>query len=290
MLQTLSNRGRTRKLLLAAGAAVALALLLAAFYAPGASADGHYRGLSVTGTGTATASPDLAYVNLGVEAEEATASTARYAAAQAMAAVMDSLRENDIADSDLQTTHFSIRPVYDWVEETVCPDDAMSSDGAESSASGGESGMMMDDGDTDCRKVGRQVLRGYAAQNRVQATVRDLDAVGRVLDDATEAGGSRIRIDGVTFGIEDTGALMRQARENAVADLEATAAQLAQLTGVRVGRLLDLAAYNLDDYGAYYGGLDFARETALLAAPTPIAGGELSVTVQVSGLYEIIYP
>ena len=292
MLQTLSNRGRARNLLLAAGAAVALAVLLAAFYAPGASADGHYRGLSVTGTGTATASPDLAYVNLGVEAEEATASTARYAAAQAMAAVMDSLRENDIADSDLQTTHFSIRPVYDWVEETVCPDDAaaMNGDAAESSASGGEAGMMMDDGDTDCRKVGRQALRGYAAQNRVQATVRDLDAVGRVLDDATEAGGSRIRIDGVTFGIEDTGALLRQARENAVADLEATAAQLARLTGVRVGRLLDLAEYNPDDYGAYYGGLDYGREVALTAAPTSIAGGELSVTVQVSGLYEIIYP
>ena len=290
MLQTLSNPGRTRKLLLAGVAGVALALLLAAFYAPGAAADGHYRGLSVTGTGTATASPDLAYVNLGVEAEEATASTARYAAAQAMAAVMDSLRENDIADSDLQTTHFSIRPVYDWVEETVCPDDAMSSDEADGSASGGEAGMMMD-GDTDCRKVGRQVLRGYAAQNRVRATVRDLDAVGRVLDDATEAGGSRIRIDGVTFGIEDTGALLRQARENAVADLEATAAHLAQLTGVRVGRLLDLAVYTPGDYGAYYGGLDFGREVALTAAaPTPIAGGELSVTVQVSGLYEIIYP
>lgn len=293
MLRMLSRRAGARKLLLTAAIGAALVLLLAAFYAPGASADGHYRGLSVTGTGTATASPDLAYVSLGVEAEERTAATARYAAAQAMAAVLESLRENNIDGSDIQTTYFSIRPVYDWVEETVCPETADDADDADadSSAEGAaesEPGTTSD-GDTNCRTVGRQLLRGYAARNNVRATVRDLDAVGRVLDDATEAGGNRIRIDGVTFGLEDASALRRQARELAVADMQATAGQLARLTGVRVGRLLNLAEYDAGDYDAFYGGLDYARAESALAAPTPIAGGELSVTVQVSGRYEIIY-
>lgn len=291
MLQMLSRRAGARKLLLPAAIGAALALLLAAFYPMGASADGQYRGLSVTGSGTATASPDLAYVNLGVEAEENTASRARYAAAQAMAAVLESLRKNDLAANDIQTTYFSIRPVYDWVEETICPDTAADADaeGEADGAAGAESSMTAE-GDANCRTVGRQLLRGYAARNNVRATVRDLDAVGRVLDDATEAGGNRIRIDGVTFGLEDASALRRQARELAVADLQATAAQLARLTGVRVGRLLDLAEYQPGDYDAFYGGLDYARAETALAAPTPIAGGELSVTVQVSGRYEIIYP
>lgn len=291
MLQMLSRRAGARKLLRPAAVGAALALLLAAFYPMGAAADGQYRGLSVTGSGTATASPDLAYVNLGVEAEENTASRARYAAAQAMAAVLESLRKNDLAANDIQTTYFSIRPVYDWVEETICPESAADAD-AEGEADGAaesEPGVTAD-GDTNCRTVGRQLLRGYAARNNVRATVRDLDAVGRVLDDATEAGGNRIRIDGVTFGLEDASALRRQARELAVADLQATAAQLARLTGVRVGRLLDLAEYQPGDYDAFYGGLDYARAETALAAPTPIAGGELSVTVQVSGRYEIIYP
>lgn len=288
MLQMLSRRAGARKLLLTAAIGAALALLLAAFYAPGASADGHYRGLSVTGSGTATASPDLAYVSLGVEAEERTAATARYAAAQAMAAVLESLRENNIDGSDIQTTYFSIRPVYDWVEETVCPDTDTDAD-ADGDADSSESSMTSDSA-ANCRTVGRQLLRGYAARNNVRATVRDLDAVGRVLDDATEAGGNRIRIDGVTFGLEDASALRRQARELAVADMQATAGQLARLTGVRVGRLLDLAEYQPGDYDAFYGGLDYARAETALAAPTPIVGGELSVTVQVSGLYEIIYP
>lgn len=288
MLQMLSRRAGARKLLLTAAIGAALALLLAAFYPPGASANGHYGGLSVTGSGTATASPDLAYVSLGVEAEERTAATARYAAAQAMAAVLESLRKNDIAASDIQTTYFSIRPVYDWVEETVCPDTDTAAD-ADGDADSSESSMTAD-GAANCRKVGRQLLRGYAARNNIRATVRDLDAVGRVLDDATEAGGNRIRIDGVTFGLEDASALRRQARELAVADMQATAGQLARLTGVRVGRLLNLAEYDAGDYDAFYGGLDYARAETALAAPTPIAGGELSVTVQVSGLYEIIYP
>ena len=290
MLQMLSRRAGARKLLRPAAIGAALALLLAAFYAPGASADGQYRGLSVTGSGTATASPDLAYVNLGVEAEENTASRARYAAAQAMAAVLESLRENNIDGSDIQTTYFSIRPVYDWVEEIVCPQTSgdADADADADSGSSAEAGTTTDE--ANCRTVGRQLLRGYAARNNVRATVRDLDAVGRVLDDATEAGGNRIRIDGVTFGLEDASALRRQARELAVADLQATAAQLARLTGVRVGRLLDLAEYQPGDYDAFYGGLDYARAETALAAPTPIAGGELSVTVQVSGRYEIIYP
>lgn len=290
MLLMLSRRAGARKLLLTAAIGAALALLLAAFYPLGASANGHYGGLSVTGSGTATASPDLAYVNLGVEAEENTASIARYAAAQAMAAVLESLRENNIDGSDIQTTYFSIRPVYDWVEETVCPDtDTDTAADADGDADSSESSMTADSA-ANCRKVGRQLLRGYAARNNIRATVRDLDAVGRVLDDATEAGGNRIRIDGVTFGLEDASALRRQARELAVADMQATAGQLARLTGVRVGRLLDLAEYQPGDYDAFYGGLDYARAETALAAPTPIAGGELSVTVQVSGLYEIIYP
>jgi hypothetical protein len=74
------------------------------------------RAISVTGEGTVTAVPDIAIIDLGVEAEAKKVSEAQGMAAIAMNKIMRSLEKNGIAQKDIQTKHYYIYPVREGGE------------------------------------------------------------------------------------------------------------------------------------------------------------------------------
>ena len=53
-----------------------------------------------------------------------------------------------------------------------------------------------------------------------------------------EAAGDLVRINGISFNIDDLQALQDEARENAVSDMKRRAEMLADLSGVKLGRLV----------------------------------------------------
>jgi uncharacterized protein YggE len=75
--------------------------------------DAPKRQISVVGTGTVTAVPDVAYVQFGVETSGKTASEAVQKNAQVFAAVRAALIKAGVAEKDIQTTQFNTYPVYD---------------------------------------------------------------------------------------------------------------------------------------------------------------------------------
>ena len=78
-------------------------------------------GVWVSGTGKASAAPDLAILNMGVEALADTVGEARSRAAEAMAATIAALQEQGVAIEDIQTRTFNISPRYTRREVTRCP-------------------------------------------------------------------------------------------------------------------------------------------------------------------------
>jgi hypothetical protein len=129
-----------------------------------------------------------------------------------------------------------------------------------------------------------QVIVGFQVTNQLTARVRDLDAVGGIIDDVAKAGGDLTRFQGVGFSIEDTRALQDQARAAAVADLLAKANQIASLAGVKLGE-----AFFITETGGlspFEGGGRVAFATAL-AVPTPILGGEIDVVVMLQAAFDI---
>ena len=74
---------------------------------------------------------------------------------------------------------------------------------------------------------------GYRVSNILRVTVRDVEKAGDVVDAAVEAGANQVH--GVTFTVSDEGNWQGQAREKAMADAEARAAELARLAGVELG-------------------------------------------------------
>ncbi len=252
-------RTRTRLLLAVLCAAIA-ALLLAACSngqdtAPSSAGGANgASGIQVNGAGKVEIRADVAILALGVEGYAETVAEARATAANALAAMLDALRAQGVADADIQTRHFSIQAEYDWVERL---------DGRGS----------------------ERVLTGYRVDNVVSIKVRDLDRTGAVIDAAAAAGGDATRIDGVSFDVEDRSAAEAEARALALRDAIAKADQFAAEAGVTRGQLVHLAETS-------YASPLFARAEPLAAAdsfgaPTPVIPGSLEVAATVQAVFAI---
>ena len=222
-------------------------------------------GISVTGSGKASAAPDLAVLSLGVEVFAGSVAEARDRAAGAMDQVVNLLLGRGIAEKDIQTRHFNISPRYTSREVNRClgPDN------------------------TDCFKDRERVIIGYQVTNQLSVQVRDLDAVGSLIDGVTAAGGDLIRFQGVSFSIEDTQALEIEAREAAAADLMTKANQIADLTGVVLGKPVFISEVSRSAPKALaMVQRDFLGASAA-AVETPILAGELDVVITLQARYAI---
>ena len=184
--------------------------LLAPAISPGlalqeeAVGDSPRRTVNVSGSGQVSAQPDIAVVTLGVQTEAEEAASALTENSQQMQALVDVLRDEDVAAEDIQTQVVRLRPRYE--EEP--------------------------------RAEGQRELIGYTATNVVEVRIRDLDAAGGVLDAAVQAGGNRI--EGIRFEVSEPAAYLDQAREVAWNDAQHRAEQLASLAGVELGGIMTI--------------------------------------------------
>ena len=117
--------------------------------------------------------------------------------------------------------------------------------------------------------------------------IRDLEAMGSLVDQVATAGGDLTRINSIRFTVGDTQQFASQAREAAVKQAIEKATQFAQLTGVTLGNLVYIA-----ETGANVPVMrDFAFEeravAAAVAPSTPVSPGEMDITVTVQAVFNI---
>jgi hypothetical protein len=208
------------------------------------------QGLSVSGEGRASATPDVALLGLGVSAKASTVGAANSQAQQAMTALLDSLAANGIQEKDIQTSGLSIQPEYEYAPPN------------------------------------EQVLTGYRVSHMLQVKVRDIDRVGEVIDDAVQASGDLLQMQSISLTIDDTTALSSQARAEAVADAQATAEELAALAGVTLGE----PTYITESSSTPYRQTNFYAAPVIPTTgggETAISPGELEVVVNVQMSYAI---
>ncbi|HAQ34743.1 MAG: hypothetical protein CMF74_02850 [Maricaulis sp.] len=210
----------------------------------------HEGRLTLTATGNVRVAPDMATVSAGVVTEAATAAEALSANSRAMNGVFSALRQAGVAERDIQTSNLQISPVW----------------------SGGYSSER---GETERR------ITGYQATNTVTARVSDLDNLGRTVDALVSSGANQLQ--GVNFGLEDRDDAMNEARRRAVAELGALRTLYAGALGVELGRLVEFSE------GSNYSPpqpMMYAR-TEMMNDSTPVAAGQLDVSVTVTAVYAI---
>lgn len=208
-----------------------------------------WTGIWVSGQGKVTVVPDVAILTVGVEAQAPTVEEAMDEAAVAMDQVMATLRANGIAEKDIKTQWFNIYPVRRWI-----------------------------DGDYE-------LLLGYRVTNMVIAKIRDVEATGPIIDATAEAGGDLIRIQGVSFTVDEPSQYYAEARAEAVADAVAKAQQLAELAGVQLGR-----PFYISESGGFvpiYRDYGMAMAEGGSVPPTPISPGETEITITVQMAFAI---
>lgn len=232
---------------LSALAAVLALSLPAAAYADDEAAMFRATTINLSATGEVKAAPDEASISLGVRTEAHSAAQAISDNRSRMNNVLASLASQGVEKRDIQTSSINLSAQYAY-EQNVPPR-----------------------------------LTGYQAENTVTITVRDLARLGSVVD-AVTAGGAN-QIGGISFRIADPSSQQDEARRRAVRKLRASADVLAQAAGLRVARLVNLSE------GEAAPILPMMRTMAAaapkFAGPTPVEPGETSVSVTVSGIYEL---
>ncbi len=125
----------------------------------------------------------------------------------------------------------------------------------------------------------------YRVSNTVNVLVRDLPNLGQVLDAAVNAGANNIY--GVEFLLDDATAARSAARKLAVANAQATATELAELNGLKVGPVLSISEV-IGGMGGYYGNqFSAAQADKGGGGVAPIQPGQLNLTMQIQITYEL---
>lgn len=210
-------------------------------------------GLWVSGNGKASATPDIVILSLGVESEQPTVAAAQKDAVDAMNKVIQVLKSSGIADKDIQTRQYNIQQVTRWEDNSS-----------------------------------KLIIIGYRVSNMVDAKLRDISRAGAIIDNVASAGGDLIRINGISFSVDDPAPYYKIAREKAVQAAMDKARQLSQTSGVKLGKVIymDEGSYNIPVMRNTYM-LKSAEGYDAGSSPTPISGGELEFQATVQIVYEI---
>lgn len=159
-------------------------------------------GITVVGTGSAKAVPDVTEWSFGVRSEAETAAAAMKENAAATKRVIDALKAAGIDGDDLRTEQVSLYP------------------------------RMHEEG----RIEGAPGILGYTASNTVHATVHGVNRAGAVVDTAVGAGANEIY--GPSLRVSESDDEYAQAVDAAFDDARAKAEAIAAKAGLTLGRPL----------------------------------------------------
>ena len=225
----------------------ALAPVAAAQSVAAGSTPTPFAGITVSGVGTATAAPDVAYVSAGVTTQAVTAKQASDTNSTTMTAVIAAIKAAGVADKDVQTGNFSINPVYAHTRDAS----------------------------------GTSTITGYRVDNSVNVSVNVIANAAKVLDAAVTAGAnSNVSI---RFGIKDTTALQEEALKVAVQQAAGKAGAIAQAANLKLTGAYSVEEQGASR-PVPVSGLPMA---AAASAAVPVEQGQLVVseTVQITYAY-----
>lgn len=161
-----------------------------------AETDANLNIVTVNGAGSISVKPDIAYITIGVETEDADAGLAQNENKMIMSAVMKALLSNVSNEDDIKTTNYSIYDRYNY----------------------------KDNGERE---------KYYLVSNSVEVTIRDIEIVGQIIDVAAKAGANQI--SSIRFGISNENEVYNEALKLAMESAKDKAKSIMSTFGKEVG-------------------------------------------------------
>lgn len=156
------------------------------------------RRVVVIGEGSVSVAPDFARIRAGVITRAKTAKEATDANSKAMAAITAMLLSAGVEQKDIQTSRFSVQPIYVSQQSST-----------------------------------EQKLSGFSVFNQINVTIRQIDKAGEILDRLVATGATDV--GNVEFLHSETSKALDQAREAAVADARRKAELYARAADLTLG-------------------------------------------------------
>ena len=203
------------------------------------------RQIVVVGEGSVSTAPDMAVVNIGVSREARKAGDALSEASAAMDTVLARISGAGIEPRDVQTTNVSLSPLWQHNNDGSAPR-----------------------------------VTGYVATNDLSVRVRDLDALGGLLDAVVGDGANAL--NGISFAVADPRPLEDQARIEAVHDAITKAGLLASAAKITLGPI-----QSISEAGAAPPEQPMFRGAMMEAAAVPVAAGEIDIHQSVTIVFGI---
>jgi len=163
------------------------------------------RTISVSGTGTIDATPDIARLSLAVQRRDTNMQVARDATIKVSKAFLALCTKLGIPENKIRTSGLTIQPEYRWDE-----------------------------------KENKQVFTGYFVQRQLQVEINDLDKLGNVIEGAIDAGVNEVSPPALDSSKRKD--LNRDALAAATADATANAERIATSLGVKLGPVRTVVA------------------------------------------------
>lgn len=210
--------------------------------------------ITLTGTGSVLAAPDMAMITTGIVTQADNAREALDENTAAMQELINILREAGLANRDIQTSDFSVTPQYIYSNQR------------------------------DTRGfTPPPEIAGYQVTNTVTITVRELDDLGIILDRAVSVGSNAI--NGISFSVEETSALYEEARKRAFTDARAKADTYAQVAGFELGSIEKIEEQS--HFSPPPRPMAAMRMAEMADTAVPIEAGELTFEVNVTVTWDI---
>jgi uncharacterized protein len=156
------------------------------------------RTISVSGTGTVDATPDIARLSLAVQRRDVSMQVARDETVRVSKAFLALCKKLGIPENKIRTSGLTINPEYRWDEKT-----------------------------------NQQVFTGFFVQRQLQVEINDLDKLGNVIEGAIDAGVNEVSPPALDSSKAKE--LNRDALAAATADAKANAERVASSLGVKLG-------------------------------------------------------
>jgi uncharacterized protein len=158
--------------------------------------------VTVVGIGTASATPNQAQLNLGVNATRPSVRDAVSAASGDLNHLLGALHGQGVQDKDIQTASI-------WVNQqtTCCP----------------------------------QNVTGYTASTSLTVTVHSVDKVTSLIESAVDSVGNDLQIGGINLVVADQSGMLKSARAAAMNDANTKSQEWATLAGHHIGGLMGVS-------------------------------------------------
>ncbi|MBF16318.1 MAG: hypothetical protein CL740_04830 [Chloroflexi bacterium] len=216
-------------------------------------------GINVQANSSISVPADLASFNIKVKSREKTVTEARENTARYANRVVDAIKKLNISEDDIQTTSFNIYPETRWIEKK-----------------------------DDFGTYSESTIIAYSVENSINVLVRNLDDLGKVIDEATIAGENQIQINSINFSISNINSYEKKLRENAAINAKNKAQTYVESLGLKLGNLNYLNEISSPiATPSYAPRMEIAMSADSQYTPSTFIPGDIEISISIQANFEI---